>query len=179
MKSVVFALASVLGVGLLVLALESARQDLLDVTPPGQIAPVPTGEPLSRLSTEPTRAQALLDRNAPEATQVQVHAQEAVAPRPPAPRRSRSWSRSRNRYPGPIPTPADWEPPEGPVRIALQAGHWRADEAPRELSGLRGNGTSWRDTEEWESNLEIARTAGAMLEQMGYEVDILPAVVPP
>ena len=65
------------------------------------------------------------------------------------------------------------------MRIALQAGHWRADEAPRELSGLRGNGTSWRGTAEWESNLEIARSAGAMLEQMGYEVDILPAVVPP
>jgi N-acetylmuramoyl-L-alanine amidase len=87
--------------------------------------------------------------------------------------------RSRNRYPGPIPTPADWEPPEGPVRIALQAGHWRADEAPGELSGLRDNGTSWRGTKEWEANLAIAERAGAMLEDMGYEVDILPAVVPP
>ena len=32
---------------------------------------------------------------------------------------------------------------------------------------------------EWEANLEIARRAAAMLEPMGYEVDILPAVVPP
>jgi N-acetylmuramoyl-L-alanine amidase len=87
--------------------------------------------------------------------------------------------RSRNRYPGRIPTAADWEPPEGPVRIALQAGHWRADEAPGELSGLRDNGTSWRGTKEWEANLAIAERAGAMLEDMGYEVDILPAVVPP
>lgn len=90
----------------------------------------------------------------------------------------RRW-RSRNRYPGPIPTPAEWTPPEGPVRIALQAGHWRADEAPRELSGLQSNGTRWRGTAEWEVNLQIAREARAQLEELGYEVDILPAVVPP
>ncbi len=66
-----------------------------------------------------------------------------------------------------------------PVRIGLQAGHWRANEAPRELRGLRDNGTSWEGTPEWEGNLEIARRAGAMLEEMGYQVDILPAVVPP
>jgi len=65
------------------------------------------------------------------------------------------------------------------IRIALQAGHWRADEAPQELSGLRGNGTSWRGVPEWETNLAIARSAGAMLEARGYAVDILPAVVPP
>lgn len=87
--------------------------------------------------------------------------------------------RSRNRYPGPIPTPAEWEPPEGPVKIALQAGHWLAEEAPAELSGLRGNGTRWQGTAEWQANLEIARRSAAMLEEMGYEVDLLPAVVPP
>jgi len=84
-----------------------------------------------------------------------------------------------NRYPGPIPTPADWEPPEGTVRIGLQAGHWKADEAPRELSGIRDNGTRWEGKAEWEANLEIAQQAGALLEELGYEVDILPAVVPP
>jgi N-acetylmuramoyl-L-alanine amidase len=61
----------------------------------------------------------------------------------------------------------------------LQAGHWRADEAPGELSGLRDNGTAWEGVKEWEVNLQIARGAGAMLEEIGYEVDILPAVVPP
>ena len=91
----------------------------------------------------------------------------------------RRWRRTRNRYPGPIPTPADWQAPDGPIRIALQAGHWRADEAPRELSGLKSNGTRWRETAEWEANLEIARQAAAQLEELGYEVDILPAVVPP
>jgi hypothetical protein len=65
------------------------------------------------------------------------------------------------------------------VRIALQAGHWRANEAPQELRGLRNNGTRWKETAEWEMNLAIVEHAGAMLKGMGYEVDILPAVVPP
>jgi N-acetylmuramoyl-L-alanine amidase len=65
------------------------------------------------------------------------------------------------------------------ARIALQAGHWRADEAPRELRGLRRNGTSWEGTAEWEVNLNIAQHAADLLEEMGYEVDVLPAVVPP
>ncbi len=110
-----------------------------------------------------------------------AQSQEATAEQvpPPAPPRRRYRRRYRNRYPGPIPTPADWAPPEGPVRIALQAGHWRADEAPRELSGLRRNGTRWGETAEWEMNLEIVRAAATMLEEMGYVVDILPAVVPP
>ncbi len=65
------------------------------------------------------------------------------------------------------------------VRVALQAGHWRADEAPRELRGLRGNGTSWEGTPEWEVNLSIAQHTASMLEELGYDVDVLPAVVPP
>jgi N-acetylmuramoyl-L-alanine amidase len=124
---------------------------------------VPTGPPIA---PRPTTA----------ATQSQERPQERVARDDDR----RDWrDRRRNRYPGPIPGPEDWQPPEGPVRIALQAGHWRADEAPHELSGLRGNGTRWESMAEWEANLAIAREAGALLEEMGYEVDILPAVVPP
>ena len=99
------------------------------------------------------------------------------APPQEAPRRRR-W-RNYNRYPGPIPTPEEWRAPDGPVRIALQVGHWRTEEAPRELSGLRRNGANWNGLAEWEVNLEIARHTGAMLEELGYVVDILPAVVPP
>ena len=95
------------------------------------------------------------------------------------PPRQRRWWRYRNRYPGPIPTPEEWQPPDGPVRIGLQVGHWRADEAPRELSRLRGNGANWNGIAEWEVNLEIVRQTSAMLEDLGYVVDILPAVVPP
>ena len=109
---------------------------------------------------------------------VPVHAQAVQEAQEPPPQRRR-WRGSRNRYPGPIPTPEEWQPPDGPVRIGLQVGHWRTEEAPRELSGLRRNGTSWNGTPEWEVNLEIARRTGAMLEELGYVVDILPAVVPP
>ena len=144
--------------------------------PPPSSGPV-TAEPRTRTVLEPIRADEPEGTAPAEVTWSQEITQEA-APRPaPAPRDFRR--RRRNRYPGPIPLPADWKPPEGPVRIALQAGHWRADEAPRELSGLRDNGTSWRGTAEWEVNLEIAQRAGLVLEGMGYEVDILPAVVPP
>jgi N-acetylmuramoyl-L-alanine amidase len=93
--------------------------------------------------------------------------------------RNRRGYRSRNRYPGPVPTPAEWAPPKGPVRIALQAGHWKANEAPDELSGLKDNGTTGGGKAEWEVNLAIAKSAAALLEKRGYDVDILPAVVPP
>jgi hypothetical protein len=75
--------------------------------------------------------------------------------------------------------PGNWSPPQGPVRIALQAGHWKAAEAPDELRGIRENGARAAGKLEWEVNLAIAREAAAMLEEMGYEVDVLPAVVPP
>ena len=134
---------------------------------PGAAVPQPPAENGASLVTPP--------RPAPPATPAVQEAREA--PPQEAPRRRR-W-RTYNRYPGPIPTPEEWHAPDGPVRIALQMGHWRTEEAPRELSGLRRNGASWNGLAEWEVNLEIARHAGSMLEELGYMVDILPAVVPP
>ncbi len=64
-------------------------------------------------------------------------------------------------------------------RIALQAGHWKAAEAPDELRRIRTNGTRWESIAEWEINLDIAERAAAQLRALGYEVDVLPAVVPP
>lgn len=113
-----------------------------------------------------------------EAVDTPQAAVEAVVAEP-EPDRRRSRRRWRNRYPGPIPTPADWQPPEGPVKIALQAGHWRAQEAPDELRGIRDNGTRWRDVFEWQANLRIAERSAEMLRELGYEAEVLPAVVPP
>jgi N-acetylmuramoyl-L-alanine amidase len=97
----------------------------------------------------------------------------------PSSRRERRYRR-RDRYWLDMPYHAgNWEPPEGAVRIALQAGHWRANEAPDELRGIRGNGARADGKAEWEVNLEIARRTAALLEGMGYEVDVLPATVPP
>ncbi len=146
------------------------------VAPPVSTAPTLGAGPPPATPTEAYRSDEALGTVTAQAAQSVEPTRATVAPQVP-PRRTR-WRRRPNRYPDP-PTPADWAPPEGPVRIALQAGHWRADEAPQELRGLRRNGTSWRGTPEWEVNLEIVQRTGAMLEEMGYEVDILPAVVPP
>ena len=134
-----------------------------------------SGEPLAEAAWSSMQADAPVQPVFVEAARSE---EPEVVSAPPAPERRNRRPRP-NRYPGPIPTPTDWTPPEGPVRIALQAGHWRADEAPNELSGLRDNGTRWEETAEWEVNLEIVRRTGAILEEMGYQIDILPAVVPP
>jgi N-acetylmuramoyl-L-alanine amidase len=103
----------------------------------------------------------------------------AVMPPPPTTVRERRYRR-RDRYWLDMPYhPSNWTPPDGPVRIGLQAGHWKAGEAPDELRGIRDNGARANGKAEWEVNLAIARQAAAMLEALGYLVDVLPAVVPP
>jgi N-acetylmuramoyl-L-alanine amidase len=77
------------------------------------------------------------------------------------------------------PAPRLWTRPEGPFRIALQAGHWKAAEAPDEQAGLRTNGTRGGGKAEWEVNLAIAQLAGALLQEQGYLVEILPTTIPP
>lgn len=72
-----------------------------------------------------------------------------------------------------------WKRPDGPIRVALQAGHWKAAEAPDEQARLRGNGTRWRGRMEWQVNLDIARRTARLLEEAGYEVEILPTTIPP
>jgi N-acetylmuramoyl-L-alanine amidase len=63
--------------------------------------------------------------------------------------------------------------------VALQAGHWKAQEAPDELEGLRDNGgTHGGGRNEWEVNLEIAELTAELLRADGYEVEVLPATVP-
>jgi N-acetylmuramoyl-L-alanine amidase len=74
---------------------------------------------------------------------------------------------------------AEWKRPPGPLRIALQAGHWKAAEAPDEQAGLRTNGTRGGGKAEWEVNLAIARMTAALLESEGYLVEILPTTIPP
>lgn len=177
MRFVGLACVGALTVALAAFRVQAGTEALPTVDPSSPFATAPTAEPEPVTTTESIRVHELEGSVPAEAAQSQTRQAEIVTPAVPARRTFRR--RSRNRYPGPIPTPADWQPPEGPVRIALQAGHWKANEAPQELRGLRNNGTSWKGTAEWEVNLEIVRRAGTMLEELGYEVDILPAVVPP
>lgn len=74
----------------------------------------------------------------------------------------------------------NWQRPEGPLKVALQVGHWKNNELPDELEKLRGVslGTSGGGKMEWEVCLEIAQLTKELLEAKGVLVDILPATVP-
>lgn len=73
----------------------------------------------------------------------------------------------------------DWTRPEGPPKVALQAGHWKNNELPEELEKLKGStGSTGGGKSEAEVNLTIAEEAKVILEQKGIIVDILPATVP-
>lgn len=76
---------------------------------------------------------------------------------------------------------SQWVRPEGPIKVALQAGHWKNYELPDELRRLResGGGTSSGSVAEWEVNLAIAEETKRILEAEGILVEILPATIPP
>lgn len=69
---------------------------------------------------------------------------------------------------------------ETPRRVAVQAGHWRASEAPLEFPNLRfSTGASIFGVNEVDVTLDIAQRLVAVLQERGYVVDLLPATVPP
>jgi N-acetylmuramoyl-L-alanine amidase len=69
--------------------------------------------------------------------------------------------------------------PTGPRRVAIQAGHWKSDEAPDELRRLiPQTGAEWEGITEVEINLDIAQRVGVLLNSKGIAVDILPTTIP-
>lgn len=69
---------------------------------------------------------------------------------------------------------------ETPRRVAIQAGHWRASEAPAEFPNLRfSTGASLFGINEVDVVLDVAHRLVAVLRERGYVVDLLPATVPP
>lgn len=67
-----------------------------------------------------------------------------------------------------------------PRRVAIQVGHLRAEEAPREFPNLRFQGGGSIDgIHEVDVNLDIAQRVERLLTARGFVVDILPATVPP
>lgn len=69
--------------------------------------------------------------------------------------------------------------PTGPRRVAIQAGHWKSDEAPDELRRLiPQTGALWEGVTEVEINLDIAQRVGVILNSKGIAVDILPTTIP-
>jgi len=75
--------------------------------------------------------------------------------------------------PAPAPSPAE------PLRVGIQAGHWKASELPDELAALRGSGGAvgdgWREVD---VNLDVASRVAAILAQAGIQVDLLPSTIP-
>lgn len=63
-----------------------------------------------------------------------------------------------------------------PKRVGLQVGHWRNWEAGPPLSN--NSGASGGGKTEAEVNLAIANAAAAYLRERGYEVDLLPTLIP-
>lgn len=69
---------------------------------------------------------------------------------------------------------------ETPRRVAIQAGHWRASEAPLEFPNLRfSTGASIFGVNEVDIVLDVAQRLVVILRDRGYVVDLLPATVPP
>jgi N-acetylmuramoyl-L-alanine amidase len=95
----------------------------------------------------------------------------AVSPPPPAAAAAR----------GSFPLPKPWFTPlTGTIRVAIQAGHWKNDELPRELRHLIGvSGAEVQGIEEYEINKAVADALARRLARAGIQVDVLPATVPP
>lgn len=73
----------------------------------------------------------------------------------------------------------NWKRPDGPLRVGLQAGHWKNSELPDELERLRGNtGSAGGGKSEWEVNLDIANRTAEILREKGIAAEVLPATVP-
>src|SRR3989442_8444426 len=76
-----------------------------------------------------------------------------------------------------IPIPQDL--PAGPRRVAIQAGHWKSDEAPDELRRLiPQTGAEWEGVTEVEIDLDVAQRVGVILISKGIAVDLLPTTIP-
>jgi hypothetical protein len=75
----------------------------------------------------------------------------------------------------------NWKRPDEPLRVGIQAGHWKNQELPEELSHLRerSSGATVGRITEWELNLKVAQLVKEKLEAKNIEVDLLPSTVPP
>jgi N-acetylmuramoyl-L-alanine amidase len=80
---------------------------------------------------------------------------------------------------GTLRVPVPKSVPIGPRRVAIQAGHWKSDEAPDELRRLiPQTGAEWEGITEVEINLDIAQRVSVILNSKGIAVDILPTTIP-
>jgi len=68
----------------------------------------------------------------------------------------------------------------GPVRVGLQVGHLDAGQQPEELANLRySTGAHANGLDEVDVNLAVVAALAQRLERHGFQVDVLPATIPP
>ena len=68
----------------------------------------------------------------------------------------------------------------GPVRVGLQVGHLDAGSQPEELADLRySTGAHANGLDEVDVNLAVVEALANRLQRRGFEVDVLPATIPP
>ncbi len=71
-----------------------------------------------------------------------------------------------------------WQRPEGPLKIAIQIGHMIDSNPPYELRKVSRTGGVFGPLKEVEINKLIGFEVAKILEEKGYKVEILPAIVP-
>lgn len=79
-----------------------------------------------------------------------------------------------------IPDFNNWQKAEGPIKIGIQIGHLLEEELPFELRNLdTDGGAQLGSLKEVEINKLIAYQVKKLLEEKGYQVEILSAILPP
>jgi len=73
----------------------------------------------------------------------------------------------------------NWKRPEGPIKIAIQVGHMLDTTPPLELKKISRTGGVLGPIKEVEINKLIGFEVKKILEEKGYFVEILPAIIPP
>lgn len=72
----------------------------------------------------------------------------------------------------------NWKRPEGPIKIAIQIGHYLESDPPKELTKISRTGAVLSSLKEVDINNLIAKEVKKILEGRGYNVELLPAVIP-
>ncbi len=110
----------------------------------------------------------------------------AIAAAPSAPRPIIAATVAASAIPTSVPTLVPTLAPPTPTprrtvpRVGVQVGHWKSSELPDELARLRTSaGASAGGVREVDVNLDIAQRVVALLQARGYDVDLIPATVPP
>lgn len=72
-----------------------------------------------------------------------------------------------------------WERPAGSIKIGIQIGHWLKETPPKELEKISKTGAVVENIKEVDINYLIGNEVKKILENKGYNVEILQAIVPP